>query len=207
MAKPEPKRISELDLAGPLTGAEQMVFVQNERTVRGSLDSLSDFVDRSCQCTLVSRFETTCTSAVTFEEFLETYTLPANTLPTAGSYLDVFAKGTMAATATTKTVTFTIGSSTYSFPTAVYNDYVWFLYVKIQRVLSNSFRISGKWEIFPNSAALQTPEVLRINATEEGENLLIDQPMSISAENGTANANDICVESWIVDLHLLDADS
>lgn len=205
MAKPESKRISSLDTADPLTGAEQLALTQNERTVRATMQAVKSFADSSCQCTLVSRYTNSCTSAVTFEEFLETYILPANTLSTNGSYLDIYITGTFDANATTKTLTFRFGANLVTLPVKTYNSVAWFLKLKIQRATATLQRITGYWETVDDVVAA-APEMLNV-LTEPTENLLTDTTLSISGTNGTANEADICLASWIVDLHLLDTNS
>lgn len=206
MAKPEPKRISQLDAAGPLTGAEQMPIVQNERTVYATTATAKEFFDTSCSCTLVSRYTDSCTAADLLENYLKTYTLPANTLSTDGSYLEVYMAGTFAANGNDKSVNFYLDSHVWSVPLATYNNYTWFLHLTIQRSTSGTSRTSGKWELIPTSAALQTPEVIAI-LDDDDVDWTIDQQLAITGTNGTANADDICVSVWTTDLHLLDANS
>lgn len=202
-----PKRISQLDAAGPLTGAELVPLVQNSRTKYATMDTLSVYGDTSCQCTLVSRYNTVSTSADTTETFAQSYTLPANTLNTDGSWLEIMAWGSFAANNNNKTITLYFGSTTFSqtYSTTNGNAGRWIINARLIRSSSSTqagfVEILANKDITPNSSSGNTTIVAG------SENMASDVVISVSITNGTASAADIVSNGLLIRLNKVDADS
>ena len=126
MALPESKKITLLDLANPLNSADQIPVVQDGVTKRATVDQVTDATNTSCQCTLVSRSDSSSTPATTDEFYFETWQMPANTLSTDGSWLEIIAYGTNGANNNAKTLKMYFGSTAiYTQNTANLSDRDW----------------------------------------------------------------------------------
>lgn len=217
MAQPEPKRIMALDIAGPLTSSDTIALVQNTTTKRATLDQLSSMFEDACECTLVSRYMPVGTGNNTISTFLHTYTLPADVITVDGSWLKIHAAGTFAANGNTKYVSLFIKQDStglnapiIAFPAFGYNDDAWLIEMKIQRSGATTRTDSGYISsTAANPPALATPGV--INLTSDGTAPATwetgDLQFCIVASNGTASANDIVCNSFIIEAHLLDPNS
>ena len=198
MAFPTPKRITELDLASPLTDADQIAVVQGTRTKRATIAQVKTSTDTSCQCTLVSRYNTVGTDANTLEKFFQTYQLPADTLSTDGSWLEIFAWGSTAANGNLKTLTARFGGSTIYTNSVALNNRKWDFTAKVIRT-SSLGQITFAFSSTFNSSSGQEAA-----PTEDMGN---DIAVSISGTNGTASASDITCEGFIIRVNYMDANS
>lgn len=215
MANPRAKRFSQYDAAAPLSGAEQLLLLQNEHVKITPLNNIKQFTDTSCQCTLASRYTESGTGNNTLKTYLHTYTLPANTLSTDGSWLDIFAAGYFAANGNNKLVAIGIASTAtgldgnHGTPNFAFNDDFWEIALRVQRINSDSFMVTKKVTVVANSASLGTPGMFQ-TITDVGTFSglwLNDVQLSVNATNGTASADDITCSSFIVVAHLLDTNS
>lgn len=204
--QPASKRITELDLATPLTAADLIVVVQNNKTKKSTIAEMQQATDTSCQCTLVSRYNTVGTGADTLEKFFQTYQMPANTLSTDGSWLEIMAWGRYAANNNNKTLKLNFGSTTFTTTALMQNNNFWRINAKAVRTSSTTQDLFTELNILVPSASgdgttgcgnFQTPT----------ENLGNDVAISISGVNGTASANDITCEGLIIRMNYMDANS
>lgn len=213
MAQPTPKAISQLDAAGPLSGAEQLAGVQDTRTKKITVDQIKEYSDTSCQCTLFSRYNAVGTDAVTTKKYLQTYTLPAETLPTDGSWLQIHAAGTFAANGNTKLVSVGIKQTSTglnqlsSTPSFAFNDDTWSIDLRVQRSSASSYVIYKHVTVTDNAATLQTPGELQTIGDVSSMSWLQDLQITVEGTNSTASANDIVCNSFIGIAHLLDTNS
>ena len=143
---------------------------------------------------LYSKYSDTGTSAVTTEEVLATYTLPAATLAADGKAIRVMASGTTAANGTTKTIRLKLGGTTYATNTVTTapNNKDWRAEFTIIRSAAATSISVGKF-IFDNAhegiqRTTGTPTWTNTNAIE------------VTGQNGTANANDIIVSMVTIEL-------
>lgn len=209
----EAKRISQLDAGSPLSGAEQIPAVQNTRTVHITPDQIKAFSDTSCQCTLFSRYNAVGTDAVTTKKYLQTYTLPADTLPTDGSWLQIHAAGTFAANGNTKLISIGIKQTSTglnqlsSIPSFGFNDDTWSIDLRVQRSSETSYVIYKHVTVTDNAATLQTPGELQTIGDVSSMSWLQDLQITVEGTNSTASANDIVCKSFIGVAHLLDTNS
>ena len=126
------------------------------------------------------------TTAVTTEETLMSYTVPANTLLKDGQGIRIKVAATFAATATTKTVRIKLGATTLFTDTGVFND------------------VAGVYEIdlFRTGVGAQKRYIIRIRGTAaffnpvstSSEDETTDLAITVTGQNGTANADDITAE-------------
>jgi hypothetical protein len=132
-----------------------------------------------------------CTIADTNETTLFTYTLPASALNINGRGLRITAWGTMAATATTKTIKGYFGATVTANPgAAVYNGVSWRMTYEILRLTATT----------QTSGALSTVgAVLLTGNTLPGETLANAIVIKVTGQNGTANLNDICFSGAVVE--------
>lgn len=217
MAKPQPKRISQLDASSPLTGAEQIALVQNTKTVKTTLATVKDYTDTSCQCTLASRYNEVGVPATTVTYTFQSYTVPANTLSTDGSWLHITAVGKFAATANAKTsgIGFkqnnisvsSIGRATGSY---VYNDYYWSIELKVQRSSSSTFMRTAFVNIIPYNAGSQYANT-SVDSYTDYVSGTIDWSNDIQiftfGDSASGTANDITCGQFIVSVNHLDVNS
>lgn len=215
MAAPESKRISELDLAAPLTDADLLVVVQQGKTKRTTYSQVRTGAQDGCQCTLASRFTTVGTDANTIKKYLYTYTLPADTIVTDGSWLEIHAAGFFAANGNTKRASLEIKqnstglSAIVGIPPDAYNDDYWYMDFRIQKSGDTTYVLHSNVSVVANTTTpLQTPSVLHSVGDGTGSDWTAgDLQFCITAQNGTANANDITCNTFIIVGHLLDVNS
>lgn len=200
MALPQPKAISQLDLASPLTSADQFVVVQNGVTKKALFNMLASALDTSCQCTLVSRFDRVCTGADTIEKYFQTYTLPGGVMTSNGDWLEIYATGTAAANINTKTIYFNFGAIKLEV-SGPFNDVAWKIDIHIQRITEVRQKIS----LIYYDGRTFGAGVNKI--VEAYENLAYDIPISISGMNSVANVDEICNESFIIKLNKVDTNT
>lgn len=214
MANPIAKAISQQDAAGPLSGIEVLAGVQDGRTVKIPVDQIKEFSDTSCQCTLVSRYNEVGIPATTLISYLHTYTLPANTLSTDGSWLDITATGKFAANANFKAAGVIFRQNSISVggrqtTTNTYNDYYWNIELKFQRKSSSTYMRTAKVAITPYNAGSEVgnnPDMYidYVVSTIDWTN---DLQIVVTGDSSAASANDITCGQFIVVLHKLDPES
>lgn len=202
------KRISQLDLATPLTGAEQFVLVQNSRTKRTTLDTIREEVDSSCQCTLVNRFAQVGNAANVLQQYVQTYQMPGNTLLSAGYWLEIYASGEFAANNDLKLVTIYFGSSSFGITTtgADGNSKGWDFRVRVHRMTQTTQQMTGTFLTFPRSSfAAGTGTIFpKGNPTENLSNVV---SIRLSVQTDQTTANNILVNDFIIRVNKMDADS
>lgn len=202
------KRISQLDLATPLTGAEQFVLVQNSRTKRTTLDTIRDEVDTSCQCTLVNRFAQVGNAANTLRQYLHSYQMPGSTLVSAGSWLEIYAAGEFAANNNLKIVYIDFGTTSFSITTtgADGNAKGWDFRVRVHRMTQTTQQMTGTFLTFPRTSFGSGTGTIfpKGNPTE---NLSSVVSITLSVQTDTASANDILVNDFLIRVNKMDSDS
>lgn len=201
MAQPEARRISQLDASAPLSGAEQFVLVQNTRTVKTTLTDIKNYSDTSCQCTLFSRYATK-TTTTSLTNYLDTYTIPEDTLPTDGSWLHVYVNGTFAANGNLKTagmqIDYVAFSQAFTITLGNYNNQTWEAVFRIQRTSQTTFKIVAMYHV-------DTLSDVAI-ASFSGVDFSSEIQLSAYGYSFTA-AGDVTLESWIGVVNKLDANS
>lgn len=209
------KRISQLELAGPLTASDVLAVVQDGRTKKATIEQVGALTDDSCQCTLVSRYTTVGTGGAAQKYFLQTWTVPADLITVDGSWLECHAAGYFAANGNNKNVGLTLKQNSTGLnqanliPTFAYNNKYWQIEAKIQRMGKSEAMLTVYLSAVDNNgAALQTPGVIHYVGNVTGvEWEAGDLQIVIEATNGTANANDTNCSSFIIEGHLLDPNS
>lgn len=209
------KRISQLELANPLSSSDQLVVLQNGRTKRATMDQAMDFTGGAgCECTLVSRYTTVGTDANTLKKYLQTYTVPEGVMNVNGNYLSIHAAGYFAANGNNKLVSVGIkqdstGINTlFSIPNSAYNDDHWTIDLRIQRSAPNTYVSYFHASVVGNSPALQTPGVTHSTGDAIGINWDAgDVQITVEGTNGSASADDITNDTFIVNARLLDPNS
>lgn len=215
MAEPASKRISELDLAAPLTDADFFPVVQGGRTKRTTYAQVRTGAEDGCQCTLVSRYTTIGTDANTTKKYLYTYTLPSDAIVTDGSYLEIHAAGMFGANGNTKLVTVELKQNStgllvsFQIPSGAYNDDLWFIDLKLQKSGELDYVNSGEGNVYNNSTVtLQTPQTVPFLGDGNGCDWTAgDLQICVTGTNSTASANDITCNTFIIEAHLMDANS
>lgn len=207
-------RITQLDLANPLTSSDLIAVVQQGRTKRATFEQVQTLTGDACQCTLVSRYNSVGTDANTLKKYLQTYTLPADVMTVDGNWLWIHAAGYFAANGNTKLVSVGIKQDStghnapYSVPQSTYNDDYWSIDLIIQRSSQTTYVVYKDVSAVPNAVTLQTPGELKSIGDVTGVNWETgDLQITVEATNGTASANDIVNNSFIVEAHLLDPNS
>lgn len=208
------KRISQLDLANPLSASDTFPVVQGNRTKRATLEMVQSLTDDACECTLVSRYTTVGTDANTLKKFLYTYTLPEGIMNVDGNYLEIHAAGLFAANGNNKLVSVAIKQNstshytTFSIPNGAYNDDYWLIDLRVQRSGSTTYTATSYYSVTGNAVSLQTPAVLHSVGDLTGIDWDAgDVQITVEGTNGTASANDITCGSFIIEAHLLDPNS
>lgn len=214
MANPQGKRISQLDLAGPVTASDQIVLLQNGKTVRSPLSNTESIFANGCQCTLVSRYTTVGTGNNTLLTYLQTYTLPDDVMTVDGSWLGIHLAGTYAANGNQKLLRFGLKQNStgldadFSIPQSGYNDDNWTMDLRIQRSGESSYVVYQYVSVVSNAVSLQAPSVMHSVGDGNGVNWVSgDLQLTVEAVNGTASANDITCNTFIIEAHLLDPNS
>lgn len=210
MAFPTPKRITELDLASPLTDADQIAIVQGTRTKRATIAQVKTSTDTSCQCSPVSRFTQVGNAANTLQQYLYTWQMPEDFLSTTGSWLDIDITGQFAANTDDKFIYLEFGGSNIisgaQFSGADGNSKFWHLKAKVTRKTQTSQTITGHITAMPRSGFPDTPKALGFKTTG-GEDLGNSVNVQFSVVSSTATANNILVDDFHVVVHYLDANS
>lgn len=135
------------------------------------------------------------TTAVTTEEVLQTYTLPANTLSQAGQSLRVTCPFTTGATANNKTVKLYFGASVISTPTYAGNAQVGRLSFMVTRTAAATQKFFGSGMAGTGSL---TPVAEVYTAGTDA--LTAGVVIKCTGTNGTAAANDIIAQAMITEL-------
>lgn len=202
------KRISQLDAAGPLTGIEVIPIVQDSRTKKVTIDTVKDYSDTSCQCTLVNRFAQVGNDANTLEQFLHTYQMPADTLSAAGSYIEILARGEFATNNNIKIVNIYFGSTSFQLQTtgADGNNKGWEFNVRVSRMTQTTQEMTGSIVVAPRSSFGSISGTV-FSKGSPTENLSTQITVQMSVQTDTASANDILVNDFIIVLHQLDANT
>lgn len=135
----------------------------------------------------------TATTAVTTEETLWSQSLPASTLTTDGSALMIRAFGNFAANGNTKTIKMKFGSTsiTANNVTAAPNGASWYAEMIVSRISGSSQYVFENAKVGSAAQAAQT--------TAASETLSGAITMSITGQNGTANASEINLFRVFVD--------
>lgn len=208
------KRISQLELASPLTSSDMIAVVQSGRTKRAPMDNVRSFANSSCQCTLVSRYNTVGTDANTIKKYLHTYTLPDDVMNVDGNWLEIHAAGYFAANGNGKLISVGIKQNSsghyalYSIPVSTYNDDYWEIDLIIQRSSQTTYVVGKDVTVTPNAATLQTSGNLLTSGDVTGISWdVADVQITVEGTNSTASANDIVCHTFIVRANLLDPNS
>lgn len=135
------------------------------------------------------------TTAVTSEEVLQTYTLPANTLAVAGQSIRVTCPYTTGATANNKTVKLYFGASVISTPTYAGNAQVGRLSFIVTRTGAATQKFFGSGMAGTGSL---TPVAEVYTAGTDA--LTAGVVIKCTGTNGTAAANDIIAQAMITEL-------
>lgn len=135
------------------------------------------------------------TTAVTTEEVLQTYTLPANTLAQAGQSVRVSCFFTTGATANNKTVKLYFGASVISTATYAGNAQVGRLQAIVTRTAAATQKFNGSGMAGTGSL---TPVAEVYTAGTDA--LTAGVVIKCTGTNGTAAANDIVATSMITEL-------
>jgi hypothetical protein len=138
---------------------------------------------------------TTGTTAVTSEETLATYTLPAKALSEDGQCVRILAYGYFEANANTKTLRLYFGSTAIisNATTTAPNNVNWVAKASVCRI--GSSQQLGYAEMTAGTAPQATQT---LNITETLSSSVV---IKATGQNGTANANDIELWGFEVDLH------
>lgn len=192
-------RISLWDAAAPLSGSENIPMIQEGRNVRIQVQNFKTFTDTSCQCTLVSRYDTVGTDADTKIKYLQTYSMPPNTLDTNGSWIEIYAWGLLNSPGNQKTLYLYFGSALSSTGIFTGGSY-WYFYTKILRTSANTQKIFSEYNV---------PGV--VSGADVGasltEDLTSQVQISIAGKNNSASANDVVCHSLIVRVNKVDVES
>ena len=144
---------------------------------------------------------TTGTPASTDETTLASYTLPANTLSVDGDYIEVTASGSFAANGNNKTVRLYFGAEIFDTDPQPENNKQWELKARIFRTGATS----QKYKIRMVSESIVAPALPFGTTTSlsyagtASETLTSTVAISVTGQNGTANANDIILETFTVE--------
>lgn len=208
------KRISQLDLAGPLSASDVFPVVQNGKTKRATVEQMQSITEDSCECTLVSRYTSVGTDANTLKKYLYTYTLPEGIMNVDGNYLEIHAAGSFAANGNNKLVSVGIKQNStgyqiaFSVPLSGHNDDSWMIDLRVQRSSSGALMAHRYVSVIDNSPTLQTPAVIHGITSSTGVDWDSgDVQITVEGTNGTASANDIVCDTFIIEAHLLDPNS
>jgi hypothetical protein len=128
---------------------------------------------------------TNATTAVTTEEDLAVYSMPANTLTATGQVLKVQAFGKTAANANAKTIRVKLGTTTLKSNTVETspNNLDWKLEVEVVRISDTVQKVFGSIQ-FAGTA-------VDIDYTTAAEDLTTSLDVKVTGQNGVASASDI----------------
>jgi hypothetical protein len=135
------------------------------------------------------------TTAVTTEEILQTYTLPANTLSAAGQSLRITCPWTTGATGNNKTVKLYFGASSIATPAYAGNAQNGRLQLLVMRTGAATQKVFG-------SGMAGTGSITPVAETYTAgtDNLAAAVTIKCTGTNGTAAASDIVAHGMIVEL-------
>ena len=131
-------------------------------------------------------------TAVTSEEILMSYSLPAKTLSATGKGIKIRAWGTTAANADNKTIKLYFGSAVITTPTAATNNKGWEVELEVFRTGSGTQVVFGKGQVDTTNV---TPLVTTGTETDTGAITI-----KVTGTAGTANANDIVAKGLIIEM-------
>lgn len=142
---------------------------------------------------LTTSVTATCTTAVTTEETLWQYTLPANSLATNGRGVRITIFGSFGATANGKTVRMYFGGSQlYAAASTAINNGPWSYRGEVMRTGATTQVGNGLLHGGQATQFIQTTNA-------PAETLTSAVIIKVTGQNGTAAANDICVKSAAVE--------
>lgn len=169
------------ELAGTIANAQ----VPNREIALAKLDSTGS---------LSFQTSDTGTTAVTSEEVLFTYTIPAGLIANTGEGVRVTVSGTTAANNHVKTIKVKVGGNTYAINsvTTAPNNKIWFAQVEVYR--AGATAAVGEGSLVMDSAY----EGVNINST--GITWANINDVQVTGQNGTGTVNDIVVKTVSVTL-------
>lgn len=206
-------RITQFDLASPLSSSDVIVVVQGTRTKQATMEQVKALTDDACECTLASRYTSVGTDANTLKKFLYTYTLRADLITTDGSWLDIHIAGTFAANGNNKTASLNVKQNStglnvsFAIPSSNYNNDIWYIDARIQRSGDLTYVIAGNGTVM-DATVLNNPQSIPIYGDGNGCDWTAgDLQICVTGTNSTAAANDITCGTFIINAHLLDPNS
>lgn len=107
-----------------------------------TINSLIQSINTGVSGLLNSQYTSSATGAGTSEQTLYTYTLPPNTLKTAGQTLHIKCYGVTAANGNNKTMKLYFGTTSVASPTAATNNKGWFMNLDVTRGASGAVQIT-----------------------------------------------------------------
>ncbi len=133
------------------------------------------------------------TTAVTTEETLLTYTLPANSLTQGGRGIRIRAWGTTAATATTKRIRLKFGATNvFDSGVVTSNNETWHFQAEV-------YRTGAATQDAISFVSFYAAVIVPAQITNPAETLSAGFAIVVSGQNGTANINDIVAEGLSVE--------
>jgi len=160
--------------------------------LRGTLNALIQSINANVGGLLNAQTGSTGTPANTTETTLQQYTMPANTLTTAGQSIRVTCWGTTASNGNNKTMKLYFGASVISTGVLTLNNKSWRLVVTVMRTGAATQAVLGSGVGDATNVATYT------NAGTD--NLAAGVLIKCTGENGTASANDIVATGMITEL-------
>lgn len=139
----------------------------------------------------------TGTPASTDETTLASYTLPGGTLAVDGGFIEVTASGSFAANGNVKSIKVYFESQFFNTGATSYNNKNWQIVGRIYRTGAATQKTHASFVAYPilSVGALDGIE----NQSSLSENLTTDLLIRVTGTNGTANANDIVIETFTVE--------
>lgn len=159
----------------------------------GTVNGLITSINSGTAGIIAANTATVGTTAVTTEEILQTFTLPANYLSATRRILRIKSWGVTGATANNKTVKLYFGASTFTvLSAAAANNVVWSMeaYLLWTAAATNKFLASGQQGITPVQPTFTA-------GTDDSTTALV---IKTTGQNGTAAANDILCYGQIVEV-------
>lgn len=200
------RTISQLDAAGPLTGGEKIPMVQGGRTVWAQPTAFSPLLDSGCKCTLVSRMNSVPAPDVVFEEYLQTYQMPVNTLRSVGDWIEIISFGSFGVNSNAKNIFHEIkgGAVYHDFTTAgSASDTVWELKSILTKTSSSDIKVITSCLVGGTALSSGTTSNNYTRAT-----VLTTLEIDISMGSyGLTAASDVICEGFIVRLNQVDTNS
>lgn len=154
-----------------------------------------------CGCVVIYVSTTAVgTDAATTEKTLASYTLPASYLNQNFDYIEVQAWGTYAANANTKLLRLKFGSTTFATTALAQNNQTWIIRSKILRTAAATQDMFTELNIL-TLASVGNGTVGCGEFQQPTETLSGTVAITVTGQNGTANANDIILKGMSVTLH------